>query len=467
MRTRNSWIIAMVTAATAGACVQSADGSGAPADADIAIVGVAVIPMSSPGVDEDQTVLVAGDRIVAVGPAAETAIPDGAQVIDGTGKYLMPGLAEMHAHVPPQANPSREVLADIMFLYVANGVTTIRGMLGAEYQLGLAQELSDGGMLGPTFYVAAPSLNGNSAPDPTTAERLVRQYKEAGYHLLKIHPGITRPTWDILAATAMEVGIPMAGHIPSDVGLSHALETGHTGVDHLDGYLEAMVGYDIMPSSLSPLNAPVERARSLATPEAMENLAQESLRRNAHVVPTMYLWDNFFLQPDPDSMTALPEMRYVSRLQREGWASQSRSGARVDQEIAEWVTTTRRQMLGALHEAGVNILMGTDSPQMFNVPGFALHRELRTYEEAGMSPWEILRTGTTSVSRYVDEVLGLDGSFGTVEPGSRADLVLLSANPLEDLTNLEARAGVMVRGRWISVEEIEAGLEALAAKHER
>ena len=446
-------------------CGGTADGAPAqPVDGDYAFVGVSVIPMDQEGTLDDQTVVVNGDRIVAVGASSEIELRESVQVIDGEGRFLMPGLAEMHAHVPPSQDPPREVLEHIMFLYIANGVTTIRGMLGASYQLDLAREISDGGMLAPTFYVAAPSLNGNSAPDPETADRLVRQYQADGYDLLKIHPGITRTTWDVLAATAVEVGIPMAGHIPSDVGLRHAVETGQDGVDHLDGYLEALAGYDVMASSLTP-NLDLPRAQAAVTADAMASLAEESAAADVHVVPTMYLWDNFFLDLDPDSMTSLDEMKYVSELQREGWRSQAINRPTAQPEVAEWIMESRRAMLGALHEAGVNILMGTDSPQMFNVPGFALHREIQTYTEAGLSNWEILETGTTSVARYAGDVLGLDGSFGTVAEGQRADLVLLNANPLDDLGNLSARAGVMVRGTWVDLPTIQAGLDALAAKH--
>ena len=125
----------------------------------------------------------------------------------------------------------------------------------------------------------------------------------------------------------------------------------------------------------------------------------------------------------------------------------------------------RDRILKALSDAGAGILMGTDSPQLFNVPGFALHRELAVMSEAGMSNYEILRSGTVTVGEYVASHLGLDGDFGTVARGQRADLVLLGSNPLDDLANLFDRVGVMVRGRWVSREEIDAGLEALAAKH--
>ncbi|NNM33027.1 MAG: amidohydrolase family protein [Gemmatimonadetes bacterium] len=156
----------------------------------------------------------------------------------------------------------------------------------------------------------------------------------------------------------------------------------------------------------------------------------------------------------------------MSQNQRDAWIRQAENRGAVSPGVARTVMDTRRRVLGALNEAGVGILMGTDSPQLYNVPGFALHREIRIYEEAGMSRYDILRSGTTTVAQYVGEVLGLDSNFGTVEVGQRADLVLLGANPLEALENLEQRAGVMVRGQWVSGEEIQAGLEALAAKHE-
>ena len=125
----------------------------------------------------------------------------------------------------------------------------------------------------------------------------------------------------------------------------------------------------------------------------------------------------------------------------------------------------RREMLKALADAGAPMLMGTDSPQMFNVPGFALHRELKVAKDAGLTNYQVLESGTRNVGRYVAESLKQDGSFGTVAVGQWADLVLLDANPLEDLGNLTRRSGVLVRGRWVGAGEITAGLERLAAKY--
>ena len=444
-------------------------GLGAPAPpveaADYAFVGASVIPMSQEGVIEDQTVLVSGETIVHVGNRDATGIPEGTQVIESSGRYLMPGLAEMHAHVPPQPDPPREVLEDIMFLYIANGVTTIRGMLGAPYQIELAEELARGDMLGPTFYHAAPSLNGATAPDPETAESLVRAHHEAGYHLLKIHPGIGMPAWDRLTEVASEVGISFAGHIPADVGLTHALNTGQTCIDHLDGYVEAIEAPELERRLNSGEAVPLEEIRSAIGDDVIDGLVQQTVDAGAYVVPTMYLWDNLYNDHDPESMVALPEMQYVSQAQRDAWIQQARNNAGTPPAVGVMVSDTRRRILKALSDAGAGILMGTDSPQLYNVPGFALHREIRIYEEAGMSRHQVLESGTTTVAEYVDGILGLDGNFGTVAPGQRADLILLDRNPLDALDNLEARAGVMVRGQWISGEQIEAGLSALAAKH--
>ena len=192
----------------------------------VAFTNVNVIPMDHEGVLQGQTVVVVGDRITAVGSSDDIVVGAGATLIDGTGRYLMPGLSEMHAHVPPGDDPPRDAVEDILFLYVANGITTIRGMLGSAYQVPLADEIERGEVLGPTFYVGAPSLNGGTAPTPEAAERLLRANAAAGYDLQKIHPGVPLEVWDHMVEVAREVGLTYGGHVPADVGLVHAIETG-------------------------------------------------------------------------------------------------------------------------------------------------------------------------------------------------------------------------------------------------
>ena len=431
----------------------------------IAFTNVTVLPMDRPGVLEGQTVVVFDGEVQEMGPAGEVRVGEGATVIDGAGRYLMPGLAEMHAHVPPGADPPRDAVEDILFLYVANGITTIRGMLGSEYQIPLAEELRAGSVLGPHFYVGAPSINGNSAPSPEDAERLIRTHKDAGYDLQKIHPGVSRETWDHMVAVAEEVGLTYGGHVPADVGLVHAIETGMSTVDHLDGYVQAVASDDVVaqintgrPISLEGLVNGVDESK-------IGEIVQLTVEHDVYVVPTMYLWQNLYGTEDAEVFLSQPEMRYVSEGQRDAWRRQAAGGPQGPPDVVRAFFDVRNRILKDLADAGAPVMMGTDSPQLFNVPGFALHREIDVMSESGMTNQQILESGTVTVGRYVREHLGIDDSFGTVAPGQRADLVLLGANPLDDLDNLTDRVGVMVEGRWVTRAEIDEGLEALAAKH--
>lgn len=437
---------ALLTGVASPAAAQvTADGPGT-----FAFTDVTVLPMDGSAPREGRTVIVQGEAIVEVGAAGQVEIPEGAIVIAGGGRYLMPGLAEMHAHVPPVQDgwPSDEALNDLLFLYVANGVTTIRGMLGSPYQLELREQLARRERLGPTFYVGAPSINGNSAPTPDAAEAMIRRHTEAGYDLQKIHPGVARETWDHMVDVAREVGLTYAGHVPADVGIEHALSTGISTVDHMDGYLEAT-------------GSPAEGWDDAR----LRELAAMTAETGRYVVPTQYLWANLFGYRSADDALSDPEMRYVSPQQRQAWRNQAQGRQPLPGEQLEAFMDARDRMLRYLAEAGAPLLMGTDSPQLFNVPGFALHRELAAMREAGLDNRTILASGTANVGRYVREELGLDHAFGTIAPGQRADLVLLEANPLDDLENLTERVGVMVRGRWVSRAEIDRGLAALAAKH--
>lgn len=442
-----------------------AQGPGA-APAPVAFTNVTVLTMDGDRRLADHTVIVRDGRIAALGPSASTPVPTGVTRVDGRGKFLMPGLAEMHAHVPP-GNPTREQLEDIMFLYVANGITTIRGMLGAPYQIQLKEQLERGAMLGPQFFPAAPSLNGNSAPTPEAAVALVRQAKATGYDLVKIHPGVSRATWDAAVAEMRAQGLTFGGHIPFDVGIVHAMRTGIATIDHVDGYLEAAVRDSAVYAPGSQLGDIIDAVDPAKFP-ALARMARELQVWN---VPTMYLWENFYNDRTPEELGALPEMQYVSPQQVTAWMNQKRGRALADEnqrmtpERRARYLALRRQMLKALADAGAPLLMGTDSPQMFNVPGYALHRELQVARAAGLTPQQVLESGTRNVGRYVRESLRQDGRFGTVAAGQWADLVLLDADPTVDLEHLTRRSGVMLRGRWVSAAEIAAGLERIRAKH--
>ena len=436
-----------------------------------AFTDVTVIPLDRDGAVPNQTVVVRGDRIVSVGAAARAQIPQGATRIDGRGKYLMPGLAEMHAHVVGPANPNHEAVnRDIMFLYVANGITSIRAMLGAPNQLPLREALRRGEILGPTMYVSAPSLNGNSAPTPDSGAKLVRAHKAAGYDFLKIHPGLSRETYDAIARTATEVGLTWAGHVPPAVGLHRAIEVKQSGVDHLDGILEAATPGDMQQRMLT---GPVPLSEWVATvdPARFPGIIGHMKDAGMWHVPTILIWENLYNQDEtPEAMGAREEMKYWPRQAVANYVNQKRNQVAgqqqngVTKEVASKYLTLRRQALKAVADAGAPLMMGTDSPQLFMVPGFAMHREIGIIQEAGVSPQKIYESGAKNVATYVRDVLKQDGSFGTVSPGSRADLVLLDANPLTNVENLKKRAGVMVKGRWVSAAEIDRGLAELATR---
>lgn len=415
----------------------------ASTDEATAFVGVTVLPMDSERTLEGQTVLIRGDRIVEVGPADSVEVPAGARVIEEDGKYLLPGLAEMHGHIPPPEAPV-EYVENVLFLYVSNGVTTVRGMLGAAGQLEVRERVRSDEWIGPTLFLAGPSFSGQSIPSPEEAEERVRRQKEEGWDLLKIHPGLTREEYEAVARTAKEEGIDFAGHVPQDVGIFLALESGQRTIDHLDGYMEYFDASDF------PLSA-----------DQLRPLVEKTLEAGTGVVPTMALWETILGVPSLEKLSAYPELQYMPDQVLTNWTEgfeRRREVPPVPLELAEKIVQSRNLLLKEMQKAGVEILMGTDAPQFFSVPGFSIHREIAAMEEAGLTPYEILKSGTAAIGLHFAE----SDTFGLVQPGHRADLILAQGNPLEDLSALENPAGVMVRGKWLSRAEIDERLAQIA-----
>lgn len=406
-----------------------------------AFVGVHVAPMDEERVLRDHTVIVEDGRIASMGPQQATLPPEGAKIIDGAGRYLMPGLAEMHGHLPGGGVDAE----DILFLYVARGVTLVRGMLGNEGQFALRDQIMDGDIVGPTLYLAAPSINGNNTKTAAEARQKVRAYKNAGWDLLKVHEGLSVETYDALADEAAAADIPFAGHVPDAVGLARALESGQRTIDHLDNYLTFMGAED----------TPV-------TDAMLDRAVEATLAANAGVAPTMALWEHFAGQPE--GILEFEELSYVSPTTRSNWAGRianARAEAAANPRAAELMVSNRRKLLKALSDGGVEVLLGSDAPQFYSIPGFSVHREMQVMAEAGMSPYAILYSGTAATGAYFAE----HDNAGVIAPGARADLILVSENPLDDIANAAAIDGVMLRGRWIEKTEIDARLDQIAAKH--
>jgi imidazolonepropionase-like amidohydrolase len=420
---------------------------------------VAVVPMDAERVLEAQTVVVRGEQIESLGPAASIEVPAGARVIDGAGKYLVPGLAEMHAHVPGDADQA--YVEEVLFLYVANGVTTARGMLGEPSHLELRERIARHEVLGPRLYTSGPSLNGQRVGSPVDAERMVREQAEAGYDFIKVHPGPTRAEYDAAVEAALASGITLAGHVPADVGVRRALEAKQATIDHLDGYLEALVPEaQRAAGGFFGLNLADAADRSL-----IPELVAATLAAGVWNVPTQTLIDNVPAPaPTVDELLARPELAYVSRDTRTQWANAKRnvtSAPGYEAQRARALVDIRRELIKTLHDAGAGLLLGSDAPQIFNVPGFSLHRELVAIVAAGLTPYEALRTGTANAAVFFDAT----DEFGTIREGLAADLMLVAANPLEDFAALAQPDGVMVRGHWLDRAALDAGLAEIAARY--
>ena len=424
----------------------------------VVFVGVNVIPMTGDVVIRDAAVLVSDGRISAVGPAASIAKPRDARVIEARGKYLMPGLAEMHAHVPG-AQAEAAYRDDVLFLYVANGVTLARGMLGEPMHLTMRSDLAAHRLLGPRLITSGPSLNGNSVKAAEDAVRMVREQKAAGYDFLKLHPGLKREVFLAIASTAHEVGIDFAGHVSADVGLDLALREGQATVDHLDGYLLRLLP-ESQRANENPDNLGIVNR---IDPSLMPEVVRATRAAAAWVVPTQTLYENLSGPVSVEELTARPELRYLPVRLREQYRTRKQAvldTPNYDAAVAEKYLVARRAVVRALAEGDAGLLLGSDAPQIYNVPGFSLHRELQSMVRAGLTPYQALAAGTRAPAAF----FGAEGQYGAIVAGADADLLLLDANPLADIANTQKIAGVMVRGRWLDRAFLDRELEGVAAR---
>jgi imidazolonepropionase-like amidohydrolase len=424
-----------------------------PAPSVTAFVDVTVIPMDRERALEHQTVIVRAGIIDVVGSHDQVAVPPEARLIDGRGKYLMPGLVDMHVHI--------EYPNDLL-LFVANGVTSVRNMwgntdkkrwFGLPDQLEMKEQIAEGKLFGPTIYTAGPILEGEPAnhplmetfPSPEQAVRSVGWQKARGYDFVKVYDHLSPEVYEAILRSAAEQGLPVVGHVPFAVGLDRTLSGGQVTIEHLTGYVDADALKFLIPEEKLDEYAVrtreegvwncvtlTEYPKSKQTPEVFEQLQHQ---------PGMDY-------QSPSTRLFSPFMYYM--------ASQSHSyeGDDYPQRVAE----LNRKMVQALHKAGAGILLGTDAAQAYHLPGFSIHEELALLVEAGLSPYEALAAGTRNAAL----ALGRKAEFGLVVEGQRADLLLLNADPLEDVANADQRFGVMLRGRWYGRDELQAMLESLA-----
>jgi hypothetical protein len=466
---RSLWVLLVACSCTAGP-----DGPASPAGAgsaarrsppvavrpgDIAITDVSVVPMSSDGVLAHHTVVIRGDRIVTVAPSAAVGLRDGITVIDGKGKWLMPGLADMHVHTWYE---------DDLTMFLAAGVTTVRNMWGVPQHLAWRSQIARGERLGPTIVTAGALIDGDP-PDwpgsivltgPGDADRLVTEQKAAGYDFLKPVEHLSRAAYEALAAAGKRHGMALCGHVSIAMGLEGVLAAHQRSIEHLDGYLAALVPRG---AKLPPIDDYMPWLRAVLSRldlSRLPGLIDRTIAAGTWNCPTLIVYDRM---PELHDVAAIERrvkwLDLMPAAVRASWARDFRAS----QHTAEDTATLRAfnaqlaRIAAALVAANAPILVGTDSGGPYDVPGESLHDEIELLVAAGVPRSRVLRAATADAWRY----LGRPREAGVVEVGARADLLLVASNPLSSPLPL-VPDGVMVRGRWLPHHELEARLAEIA-----
>ena len=417
-----------------------------------AFVNVNVVPMDRERVLRGQTVIVEGGRIAAIG--RKVKVPASAKIIDGSGRYLSPGLADMHNHAD-----SREDLA----LFLANGVTTMLNMGEARNSfVGRTRIAVDKGeIVGPRIFSAlavdgSPQFAHLVVASPEDARAAARLGKANGYAFIKVYNNLSPEVWAELVTAARVEGLAVVGHGISSVGLEKQLAAGQVLVAHSEEFFYTyFTPPGVVPSSDVPVNDRIPDAIALIK------------RTGAYVTADLHNYATIAGQfGRPDVVAAylqMPESRYVSPADRVGWAHSGYQKRKVD--VSARVAFLRR-FIKAMADAGVPLVSGTDAPSIAGlVPGFSVHQNLAMLEDAGLSRFQILSLATRVPGEFVQRHVAGAGPAGTVSVGSRADLVLVDSNPLDRLATLRRPVGVMANGRWFDAVELKGLLDEVVARY--
>jgi imidazolonepropionase-like amidohydrolase len=418
-----------------------------------------VITMDGGSVLAKHDLLVQDGRIARISPTGTAPAPEGTTVVDGTGRFLLPGLAEMHAHIPgPEPAGYAE---DLLTLFAAHGITTIRGTLGQPLHLELRSRIERGELIGPRLFTSGPSINGNTAPDAATAERMVRAQKAAGYDFLKLHPGLEREVFDALVATSCAERIPFSGHVSTAVGVEAALAAKQSAIDHLDGYIQALADRRCLDGPV-PAGIMGIGLADCADDSRMPELVTATREAGTWMVPTQILIEQWAAPPTDEELRSRAAYRFLSPSTIAQWQKSRMQFDQASPQAKQFVDL-RRELLRQMHVAGVPILLGSDAPQLFNMPGDSTFAELELYGAIGLSPMDALATATVNVARF----FGQENRFGRLREGLEADVLLLSDDPMADLANVRKLEGVMLRGRWLPRGRLDAMLDEIAARQGR
>jgi imidazolonepropionase-like amidohydrolase len=398
---------------------------------------VSLLTMTDSVLLENQNVLVEGGRIKKIGKDVQQ--PDAIQ-IDGTGKFLMPGLTDMHVHLLNH-HPLKNTW---MLLLLLNGVTNVRDMLGESDKIALRNKINNNDVLAPNLYQAGPIINSAKDPyglfvgasTPEEGRKIVIQHKQAGYDFIKVYDGLKKDVFEAIADEARKQSILVVGHIPAEVNVTDAIQAGQNSAEHLNGYKLWKDG------------------KILLKEETYAGVTANSEMWNC---PTLY---NFSVEWSIENGQSILNDSELSGLLPHGtldiWQKRLKD---IPKEARESIarngvnnTTLMKEIVFNLYKSNAKLITGTDAGSIpFLVPGYSLHEELRMMNEIGIPNYDVLKMTTSNAALSMQK----DSDFGTVEEGKRADLLLLNSNPLTDIQNLKDKNGIMIRGIWLSREDID------------
>jgi imidazolonepropionase-like amidohydrolase len=437
----------------------------------LSITHVTVIDTITGKTQPDTTVMIRNNRIIGIAPSA-SLIPKTGQIVDAKGEYLIPGLWDMHTHVYFDSTAA-DGTDLVLPLFLANGITGIRDM-GSKLDtvVEARDRVNADGLFGPRMVVSGPMLDGPKSTykaavpisTPADGRRAVDMLKNGGADFVKVQSGVPREAYFAIAAQAKKMGIPFEGHVPDEIRASEAVATGQATFEHLIGIFEAS-----SPDEDKYLTGKKTVGMFLATYDPVRETKIVQLLAQNHVwqCPTLY-WERGQWLVDAIDYTRDPDLAYaphswVTRLWPKSQASILKSLDTDPLPVREKFVDHELEIVRKLHGAGVPFLAGTDTPAGVDViPGISLHLELQRFIAAGFTPLEALQTATLNPADFFNR----RGDFGTVQVGRIADLVLLQANPLENIANTRTIAGVVADGHYLSgddLAQLRTRLKQLAA----
>jgi imidazolonepropionase-like amidohydrolase len=448
-----------------------------PAPGPTVITHATVLNPGTSSVQRNRTVVITGARITSVSDKEKFQLPKNARVIDATGQYLIPGLWDMHVHSAfgDWFPGGRDI---ILPLFIANGVTGVRDMGGdVPVLMEWRKEIASGQIVGPRMVISGPMLdaylpNGKlrfpssiAVSTPTTAVAAVDSLKAQGVDFIKVQSVISHDAYLAAAAEAHKQGLPIVGHVPDKVRIQEVVEAGQKSIEHLMGIFE---GCSTQEDKFIKGEGNLKLLLTTQDPQRCDLLIKLLAQNQTWQVPTL-AWQRGGTFLDQRDLKHDPLDKYVPAYWRD--VTWHRFTDEMMPDLLRDPLALRQdyfahnlQIVGAMHRAGVPFMAGTDTaPGVYIVPGFSLHDELANFVEAGFTPMEALQTATSNPAKF----LGMEASFGSVEPGKIADLVLLSANPLEDIRNTRKISIVVANGHIFdraALDQILTHVEAAAKR---